>query len=50
MFGVLALPKHQSLLRSLIIAALTPVALYVVFERLFLVTLPHGALAAALGF
>jgi len=50
MFSVLALPKHQSLLRSFIIAALKPVVLYVVFERLFLVTLPHGALAAALGF
>jgi hypothetical protein len=48
MFAVL--PKHQSLLRSLVIAAITPVVLYVVFERLFLVTLPHGALAAALGF
>jgi Tripartite tricarboxylate transporter TctB family len=50
MFAVLALPKHQSPLRSLVIAAITPVVLYVVFERLFLVTLPHGALAAALGF
>jgi Tripartite tricarboxylate transporter TctB family len=50
MFGVLALPKHQSLLRSLVIAAVTPLVLYIVFERLFLVTLPHGALAAALGF
>ena len=50
MFAALALPKHQSLLRSLVIAAMTPVALYVVFERLFQVTLPHGALAAALGF
>ena len=50
MFGVLALPKHQSLLYSFIIAAVTPVVLYIVFERLFLVTLPHGALAAALGF
>ncbi len=50
MFAVLALPKHQSLLYSFIIAAVTPVVLYIVFERLFLVTLPHGALAAALGF
>ncbi len=49
-FAVLALPKHQSLLYSFIIAAATPVVLYIVFERLFQVTLPHGALAAALGF
>ena len=37
-------------LRALSIAAATALALYVVFERLFQVTLPHGALAAALGF
>jgi hypothetical protein len=28
----------------------TSLVLYVVFERMFQVTLPHGALAAALGF
>jgi hypothetical protein len=50
MFGVLALPKHLTLLRSLLIAIATPIFLYVVFERLFQVTLPHGALAAALGY
>ena len=50
MFGVLALPKHLTLLRSLLIAVATPIFLYVVFERLFQVTLPHGALAAALGY
>jgi hypothetical protein len=49
-FAVLALPKHQSLLRSLMTAVATPLALYVVFERMFQVTLPHGALATALGF
>ncbi|WP_407178380.1 tripartite tricarboxylate transporter TctB family protein [Bradyrhizobium sp. STM 3562] len=49
-FGVLALPKHQSLARSLIIAVATPVALYIVFERMFQVSLPHGELAAALGY
>jgi hypothetical protein len=49
-FAVLTLPKHQSLLRSLVIAIITPLVLYVVFERLFQVTLPSGALAAALGF
>jgi tripartite tricarboxylate transporter TctB family protein len=49
-FAVLALPKHQSVLRSLIIGAVTPLALYVVFERMFQVSLPRGALAAAFGF
>ena len=48
-FAVLALPKHQSMLRSLAMAVATPLALYVVFERMFLVSLPHGALAAAFG-
>ncbi|WP_213289980.1 tripartite tricarboxylate transporter TctB family protein [Bradyrhizobium sp. sGM-13] len=49
-FAVLALPKRQSVLRALVIAAATPLALYVVFERMFQVSLPHGALAAAFGF
>ncbi|MBV9459357.1 MAG: tripartite tricarboxylate transporter TctB family protein [Bradyrhizobium sp.] len=50
MLGVLALPKHLTLLRSVLIAIATPMFLYVMFERLFQVTLPHGALAAALGY
>src|ERR1700761_8991237 len=50
MLGVLAVPKNLTLVRSLLIAIATPVALYVVFERLFQVTLPHGALAAAMGY
>jgi hypothetical protein len=49
-FGVLALPKHQSLPRAAIIALATPLALYVVFERMFQVSLPHGELAAAFGY
>ena len=49
-FGVLALPKHQSLPRAAIIALATPLALYIVFERMFQVSLPHGELAAALGY
>jgi hypothetical protein len=48
--GVLALPKHLTFVRALSIAIATPIFLYVVFERLFQVTLPHGALAAALGY
>jgi hypothetical protein len=50
MLGVLAVPKHLTVLRSLLIAVATPAALYVVFERMFQVTLPHGALAAAIGY
>ncbi|MBR0789612.1 tripartite tricarboxylate transporter TctB family protein [Bradyrhizobium manausense] len=49
-FAVLAIPRHQSLLRSAVTAAATALALYVVFERMFQVSLPHGVLAAALGF
>lgn len=48
-FAVLAIPRHQSVPRSLAMAAATALALYVVFERMFQVSLPHGALAAALG-
>jgi len=49
-FAVLALPKRQSVVRALVIAVATPLALYVVFERMFQVSLPHGALADVLGF
>ncbi len=49
-FGALVLPRHKPLVQSLAIAVATPLALYVVFERLFQVTLPHGALVAAAGF
>lgn len=49
-FAVLAIPKHQSVPRALAMAAATALALYIVFERMFQVSLPHGALAAALGF
>ncbi len=50
MFGVLALPRHLNVVRSLLIAVATPIVLYVVFERLFQVSLPHGALAVAFGY
>ena len=49
-FAVLALPKRQSGVRALVIAVVTPLALYVVFERMFQVSLPHGVLAAPFGF
>ena len=49
-FAVLALPNRQSVPRALVVAVVTPLALYFVFERMFLVSLPHGALAAAFGF
>ena len=49
-FAVLAIPRQQSVPRALAMAAATALALYVVFERMFQVSLPHGALAAAFGF
>ncbi|MBR0818173.1 tripartite tricarboxylate transporter TctB family protein [Bradyrhizobium liaoningense] len=48
-FAVLAIPRHQSVPRALAMAAATALGLYVVFERIFQVSLPHGALASALG-
>ena len=50
MLAVLAIPRHVTLLHCLLIGLATPIALYVIFERLFQVTLPHGAVAAALGY
>ncbi|HZP79583.1 MAG TPA: tripartite tricarboxylate transporter TctB family protein [Pseudolabrys sp.] len=51
MFGVTGLPlRRQTLPRSTILAVVTPLALYFVFERLFQVSLPHGAIADILGF
>ena len=50
MLASLALLHRFSLPRSLLIAVATPLALYLVFERMFQVSLPHGALAAAFGF
>ena len=49
-FAVLAIPRHQSVPRALAMAAATALGLYVMFERMFLVSLPHGAVAAAFGF
>lgn len=48
-FAVLAIPRHQSVPRAFAMALATTLSLYVVFERMFQVSLPHGALAAALG-
>ena len=48
-FAVLAIHRQQSVPRALGMAAATALALYVVFERMFQVSLPHGALAAAFG-
>ena len=49
MFASLGLQKKQSILRTVILSIATPVALYWVFERLFVVSLPHGALFAIFG-
>jgi hypothetical protein len=50
MLGSLALLHRFSLPRSLLIAMATPLVLYLVFERMFQVSLPHGALGDVLGF
>jgi hypothetical protein len=50
MLGTLALLHQLSLQRSLLIATATPLALYLVFERMFQVSLPHGALGDVIGF
>ena len=50
MFGTLVLANRQSLLRPIIFALATPLALYLVFERIFQVSLPHGLLGSVLGF
>lgn len=50
MLGSLALLHRFSLPRSLLIAMATPLVLYLVFERMFQVSLPHGALGNVLGF
>jgi len=50
MLGTLALLHRLSLQRSLLIATATPLALYLVFERMFQVSLPHGALGDVIGF
>lgn len=49
MFASLGLQKKQSILQTVILSIATPVALYWVFERLFVVSLPHGALFAIFG-
>jgi hypothetical protein len=48
LFGTLRWQSGLSVVRSAIIAVLTSVALYIVFERLFQVALPHGWLGAVL--
>jgi hypothetical protein len=50
MFGILSWPRNQPLFRAITVALVTPLALYLVFERMFQVTLPHGLLPEALGF
>jgi hypothetical protein len=50
MLATTAVQNRSPLLHALALAVATPLALYVVFERMFQVSLPHGALADALGF
>jgi hypothetical protein len=48
LFGTLHFQSKLGVVRSAIIAIVASVALYVVFERLFQVSLPHGWLGAVL--
>ena len=48
--SVLRDPEHGVAAALAVIAVVTAVALYLVFERMFQVALPHGLLGAALGF
>jgi hypothetical protein len=42
--------RRLPLLKSLALAVATPLFLYLIFEKLFVVSLPHGALAQMIGF
>jgi small-conductance mechanosensitive channel len=48
--GTLALQNRVTVTRASVIAIITAVSLYLVFERMFQVTLPRGALGDVLGF
>ena len=48
LFGTLRFQSRLTIVRSTIIAVVASVALYLVFERLFQVELPHGWLGAVL--
>ena len=48
-FGTLALQHRVATLRALTIAAVTAISLYVVFDRMFQVSLPLGLLGDAIG-
>jgi hypothetical protein len=49
LFGTLRVQRRLGTVRSLAIAFATALFLYVVFERAFQVSLPHGAFGAVLG-
>jgi hypothetical protein len=48
--GTLTLQNRGSSARAALIAAIAAAALYLIFERMFQITLPRGALGNALGF
>jgi hypothetical protein len=50
MLGALFLQSRRSLPLSIAVATATTLALYLIFERMFQVALPRGAVAGALGF
>jgi Tripartite tricarboxylate transporter TctB family len=48
LFGTLHFQSRVGIVRALVIALLTAVMLYAVFERMFQISLPHGLLGAML--
>ena len=48
LFGTLRFQSRVGIVRALVIALLTAVVLYAVFERMFQISLPHGLLGAML--
>jgi hypothetical protein len=49
-FGAFAFQSRVSVARSLLAGTITAIALYLVFERMFEVSLPRGLLGEAAGF
>jgi hypothetical protein len=48
LFGTLRFQSRVGIVRALVIALLTAVVLFAVFEKIFQISLPHGLLGAAL--
>jgi hypothetical protein len=49
-YVMVAVGGRIPLVRAVVLAAVTPLAIYLVFQRMFLVSLPHGWLGQLLGY